>query len=138
MAGDHAFTGKHWGKRVMEFRDRLYYLTNRRGVTMDEVHLAYLVTVDQEYWMTTHPFKNPKLRFMIEVILGWFAVLTALESARNREEFLAKYGLPDNTIPLIPKCEGDYEKLAKALGREPKPKPSNNDEHTKIRIQRPH
>jgi hypothetical protein len=130
------FIGKHWGKRVTEFRDRLFYLTNKRGVTMEEAHLAYLVSVPSEYWMTNHPFKNPKLRFMIEVILGWFSIMTALESSKNREDFLAKYGLPDNTTPLIPRGEDDYKKLALTLGREPKPKTKPKD-NEQPKIQRP-
>ena len=72
---------------------------------------------------------------MIEVILGWFSIMAALEGSKNREEFLAKYGLPDNTTPLIPRCEDDYIKLASTLGREPKPKTKSKHEHPKI--QRP-
>ena len=132
-----SFSGKHWGKRVTEFRDRLFYLTNKRGITLDEAHLAYLITVPSEYWMVQNPFSYHKLRFMIEVILGWFSIMAALEDSKNREEFLAKYGLPDNTTPLIPRCEDDYIKLASVLGREPKQKTKTKttNEHTKI--QRP-
>jgi hypothetical protein len=130
------FKGAHWGKRVIEFRDRLFYLTRRRGITMDEAHLAYLASMPEEYWMTEHPFKKPKCRFFIECILGWFAVMSSLENASSREEFLDKYNLPHNTTNLPPKTMSDYPDLLKTFGREPKPKPQQS--HERIKIQRPH
>jgi hypothetical protein len=127
-----AFIGKHWGKRVTEFRDRLFYLSRRRGITMSEAHLAYLASMPEDYWMTDYPFSRANCRFFIEMILGWFAVMSALENCANREEFLAKYGLPDNTTDLIPKTMSDYPKLLAALGREPKAKQNQKHEHIKI------
>lgn len=128
------FIGKNWGKRVIEFRDRLYYLVRRRGLTMEEAHLAYLATVHSDYWMITYPFKDAKLRFFIEVILGWFSVIAALEKATSREDFLDKYGIPHDTRNLLPRTTEQYPELLKLLGRQHEIKPTKQNEP---KIQRP-
>lgn len=131
-----------WPKRVLEFRDRIYYLCRVRGITMEEVHLAYLCSVSREHWLTDLAFKRKNIRYFFEVILGYFSVVHTLENIKTREDFLEKYGLPDNTKDLIPKSESDYPKLLRYLGREQEleqelAKTKHQYTHGKINIQRP-